>query len=90
LSFTKFSVNDTHHFSRYQNVEITNNGDKEITYTFSVQDAGGFNAMAADPTTTWAPVMHDIRGVNMYELKTQVRMHSGAFRVKPGETKKAE
>ena len=40
LSLTKFSLNDTLHFSRYQKVDITNNGDKEITYTFGVEAAG--------------------------------------------------
>jgi hypothetical protein len=40
LSFTKFSLNDTLHFSRYQGVEITNTGDKDIQYTWGVEAAG--------------------------------------------------
>jgi hypothetical protein len=30
LSFTKFALNDTHHFSRYQAVDITDESDRAV------------------------------------------------------------
>ena len=88
LSFTKFSLNDTRHFSRYQSVEITNNGDKELIYTFGVEAAGGYDALATQGAL--APVMNYIQQIRTYVLKPEVRFPAGTFRVRPGETKKAE
>ena len=91
LSLARFQLNDTHQFSRYQNVDITNNGNEEVVYTFSLEDAGGYDAFETDSTIApWAPVMNDLRGVRMYKLKPAVRFPAGTFRVKPGQTKKAE
>ena len=41
IDFEKFALNDTHHFSRYHDIKITNNGEDATTYNFSVQDAVG-------------------------------------------------
>lgn len=91
LSLARFQLNDTHQFSRYQNVDITNNGNEEVIYTFTVQDAGGYDAFETEKSQqAWAPVMNDLRGVRMYKLKPEVRFPAGTFRVKPGQTKKAE
>lgn len=90
LSFTKFSLNDTHHFSRYQSVDITNSGDKEVTYTFSVQDAGAFDAINTDPALGWVPEIPIVGAVRMYKLKPEVRFPAGTFKIKPGQTRKAE
>ncbi|KEY74466.1 hypothetical protein S7711_04502 [Stachybotrys chartarum IBT 7711] len=91
LSFVRFELNDTHHFSRYHDVDITNNGDKEVTYTFSVQDAGGYDAFETDlDRGTWSPSMNYLSGVRMYKLKPEVRFPAGTFRIKPGQTRKAE
>lgn len=91
LSLTRFNLNDTHHFSRYHSVDITNNGDKEVVYTFAVQDAGGFDAFETDRSIIdKAPTMRSIDAISMYKLKPEVRFPSGTFRVKAGETRKAE
>ena len=46
LSFSKIHLNDTKHFSRYHKVEITNGDNSDVTYTFSVQPNGGFEAQS--------------------------------------------
>ncbi|KAH7324633.1 minor extracellular protease vpr [Stachybotrys elegans] len=89
LSFERFELNDTHHFSRYHGVDITNNGDKDVVYTFSVQDAGAFDAFETGPEP-WLPVMNWLQGLFMYKMKPEVRFPAGTFRVKPGQTRKAE
>ncbi|KEY74489.1 hypothetical protein S7711_10171 [Stachybotrys chartarum IBT 7711] len=91
LSFERFELNDTHHFSRYQGIDITNNGDTEVVYTFGLQDAGGYDALETDPNLTpWAPEMNYLTGVRMYKLKPAVRFPAGTFRVQPGQTRRAE
>ncbi|KAK1985218.1 subtilase [Colletotrichum cereale] len=46
LSFEgrKFELNDTAHFVGAQSVDITNTGADPVTYKFSLQDAGGYEA----------------------------------------------
>ncbi|KAI9149644.1 Vegetative incompatibility protein [Paramyrothecium foliicola] len=91
LSFERFELNNTRHFAPKQGVDITNNGDNEIVYTFSVQDAGGYDAFETDPTQGgWAPQMNSLRQVRMYKLKPEVQFPVGSFVVKPGQTRKAE
>jgi len=59
LSFEKFELNDTHHFSRYHKVEITNNHPTEtVTYSFGIEDGAGFE--------TWSP--EDDRPKSFLEL----------------------
>jgi len=90
LSFTKFHLNDTHHFSRYQGVDITNTGDEEITYTYKVEDAGGFDALHTDPNVAGSPGLNRIGVLQFYKLKPSVKFPAGTTRVKPGETKHVE
>ena len=40
----KFELNDTANFVRTQSVEITNQAGEAVTYTFSLQDAGGYES----------------------------------------------
>ncbi|KAK4183800.1 subtilisin-like serine protease [Podospora australis] len=46
LSFSKFALNDTANFERYHQVLITNNDNKPVTYSFSLQEAGTFDAQS--------------------------------------------
>ncbi|KAK3356764.1 subtilisin-like serine protease [Lasiosphaeria hispida] len=46
LAFEKFALNDTAHFSRYHSVSITNSGTLPVTYKFTLQPAGTFNAQS--------------------------------------------
>ncbi|KAI1808785.1 hypothetical protein F4811DRAFT_548362 [Daldinia bambusicola] len=40
----KFELNNTAHFTDMHSVEITNHGDKPVTYTFWLQAAGGYSS----------------------------------------------
>ncbi|KAL2201793.1 serine endopeptidase [Sarocladium strictum] len=40
----KFELNDTAHYQGTHSVEITNSGDKDVTYTFSLESAAGFDS----------------------------------------------
>lgn len=51
LSYAKFELNDTQHFNAQQSVEITNGADVDVTYTYGVQAAAGFDTWSADGAT---------------------------------------
>ncbi|KAM0327552.1 hypothetical protein ACHAQA_005843 [Verticillium albo-atrum] len=94
LSWAKFSLNDTHHYSRYHQVDITNNGDKEIEYQFKVQDAAGFEsywtADSAGPDLYAVPRIKDFVEIEPFKIVPKVSLPSGTFRVSPGQTKTAK
>ncbi|KAI9166406.1 Minor extracellular protease vpr [Paramyrothecium foliicola] len=85
LSTTKFNLNDTANFVGRQSVEITNKGTKEVTYKFSLQPAAGVEASAADGVGL-APLSQ----LQPIKMVPNVRFPSGTFKVKAGETKRAE
>ncbi|KAF3058416.1 C5a peptidase [Daldinia childiae] len=89
----KFELNDTAHFTGTHSVDITNYGDKPITYTFSLQDAGGYDS--------WSPIIPGhpqsfIPGLKLYpeinpvKMTPEVSFPKGDFTVAPGEKKTAE
>ncbi|EON96471.1 putative minor extracellular protease vpr protein [Phaeoacremonium minimum UCRPA7] len=93
LSFAKFSLNDTHHFSRFHEVDVTNNGNETISYRFELQDAAGF--------TFWMPYDANIPNTPRFKMYWSdemipekivpvVSFPSGTFSVKPGQTKTAK
>ncbi|KAL0933784.1 serine endopeptidase [Colletotrichum truncatum] len=43
LSFAKFALNDTLHFSRYHPVDIVNKGSTPVSYSFEQQESGGMD-----------------------------------------------
>jgi hypothetical protein len=89
LSFTKFALNDTHHFSRYQGLEITNLSPDTVTYTFEVVDSGAFEAVEwynGHPLPDGYPQLSDKR----IEIAPKVRLPAGTQRLAPGQTKKVE
>jgi len=85
LGFDKMALNDTHHFSRYHDILVTNNDDKAVEYTFTLQPAGGFNAQGANPD-----YLANFQELEPYELVPPVTLPKGTFKVGPGETKKAQ
>lgn len=90
LSFTKFALNDTHRFSRYQGVEITNNSPNPVTYTFDVEAAGAFEAFEFD-YNGYPSIKQRKQLVNdMIEIKPEVRMPAGTHKLAPGQTKRVE
>lgn len=91
LSFSKFVLNDTHHFSRYHSVDITNNAADEITYTFEVLPDGGYNSFIA-PDRNGFEAMGQYFDVmlNPLDIAPKVKLPSGSYKLKPGQTKSAE
>ncbi|EHL00982.1 putative Minor extracellular protease vpr [Glarea lozoyensis 74030] len=92
LSFGKFALNDTHHFSRYHKIDITNRGSTPITYTFSTQDFGGMNTYVTDPAVYGAPRVAYFEDVifSPQKMVPSVSYPGGTFTVAPGQTKTAQ
>ena len=93
LSFSKFALNDTHYFSRYHGVEVTNNAAESVIYTFEIKPAGAFEAYwskAADAYMAPRMKYQFEMGNKPLQITPNVKLPSGKFEVKPGETKKAE
>ncbi|ERS98380.1 hypothetical protein HMPREF1624_05164 [Sporothrix schenckii ATCC 58251] len=91
LSYAKFALNDTHHFERYHKVDITNHGDKPVTYKFQLQDAGGFEAWQPfDENLYGTPRPKVLNELTPIKIAPKVSFPGGTFTVKPGETKQAQ
>lgn len=45
ISFQKFALNDTKYFNGDQDITITNNGGKEVSYEFSYEAAAGVETL---------------------------------------------
>jgi hypothetical protein len=86
LAFDKFHLNDTHQFSRYHGIDITNNNDVEVTYSFALQPAGGFEAQS--PTRSYELATFD--QLSPIDMVPKVKMPSGTQKLKPGQTKRVE
>ncbi|KAL0936199.1 serine endopeptidase [Colletotrichum truncatum] len=85
LSLERFALNDTANFVGKHSVDITNNAAEAVTYTFSLEPAGGFDTLDAS----------DSSKIARYPLSPQtmvpgVTLPEGSFTVGPGETKAAE
>ncbi|KAK3387888.1 subtilisin-like serine protease [Podospora didyma] len=86
LTFEKFALNDTSHFNRYHEVQITNRGSKPVTYSFTLQPAGAFNAQS--PTyPTYLAVFYELEP---FSLAPKVSFPTGSFTLQPGQTKKVQ
>ncbi|KAK1713976.1 serine endopeptidase [Colletotrichum lupini] len=91
LSFAKFALNDTHHFSRYHAVDITNAGAEPVTYNFEQQEFGGMNTVNLDPTAWGTPKIAWFEEVMAAPQKmTPSISFPGPLTVQPGETKTAQ
>ncbi|KAI1372322.1 serine endopeptidase [Hypoxylon crocopeplum] len=96
LSWTKFHLNDTHHFERYHKVDITNTASEPVSYMFELQEAGGFEAWAPlDPTgaITNTPRFRMWRPEEMSPAKIvpdEFTYPTWNFTLQPGETKTAQ
>ncbi|KAJ5012814.1 Minor extracellular protease vpr [Colletotrichum sp. SAR 10_99] len=92
---TKFALNDTNHFSRYHEVDISNTGITELEYRFQVQAAGGFESYwtpeaASNPELIGVPRIKDFIEIEPFKIDAVVGLPSGTFKVGPGETKTAK
>lgn len=85
ISYAKFALNDTAHFERYHTVDITNSGDKEVTYNFTLQPAGAYNARSCTNCgLKWGS------DLTPYSFVPTVKFPDFEFVLQPGETKTAE
>ncbi|KAH8881920.1 subtilisin-like protein [Thozetella sp. PMI_491] len=84
LDFNTISLNDTHHFSRYHDVTLTNNGQESIDYTFSHAPGAGFETYTCAGedcrVKTWAEL-------EAIKLEVDVNLPQ-SFTLKPGQSKK--
>ncbi len=88
LSFAKFALNDTHQFSRYQKVDITNNGDKPVTYTWALEPAAGIQSMYQFNEDNIQPTKFEL--LEPLEMIPKVSFPGGTFKLQPGKTKTAQ
>jgi hypothetical protein len=87
LSFDKFELNDTSHFfDQYHDIDITSNGPASISYTFTVEDAAGLEALEKfnpkkrlNKLSTLVPI----------KIALAIEFPSRGFTLKAGETRKA-
>lgn len=85
LSFTPFALNDTAHFERYHAITITNNDIKPVTYTFSLQPAGTFNAQSL----SFPSYLAAFNELEPYSFIPDVKLPS-SLTVPPGQSRKVE
>ncbi|KAI8272535.1 hypothetical protein K4K60_012431 [Colletotrichum sp. SAR11_57] len=89
LTFEKIALNDTHFFSRYHDVTVTNNGDKDISYKFSYENAAGVEMLG------WYPFVEPWAGEKRIKSFSELAPTSlpvevsvpRDFTLKPGESK---
>ncbi|KAH8882151.1 putative minor extracellular protease vpr [Thozetella sp. PMI_491] len=91
LSFSKFALNDTHHFSRYHSLDVTNSGSSPVTYSFEVQDFGGVYSYNTDPDSYATPrVAWFEEAITMPQKWAPDVSLPNTFTLAPGETKTAK
>ncbi|KAJ0287485.1 hypothetical protein CBS470a_005329 [Colletotrichum nupharicola] len=91
LTFEKIALNDTHFFSfsRYHDVTVTNNGDKDISYKFSYENAAGVEMLGWYPfVEPWAGEkrIKSFSELTPTSLPVEVSVPRD-FTLKPGESK---
>ncbi|KAK1997548.1 subtilase [Colletotrichum falcatum] len=89
LEFDKMQLNDTRYFSRYHDVTVTNNGESDVTYKFSLQPNAGVDALAWIPATGSLPGTKRVKTFAQLTPKTYTPEVSFPrdFTLKPGESK---
>ncbi|OTA98137.1 hypothetical protein M426DRAFT_259709 [Hypoxylon sp. CI-4A] len=95
LSFEgrKFELNDTAHFTGTHSVEIANRGSEPVTYTFSLQDAAGYDSwkpVVPGKQQSFIPSLKLYDELNPVQMTPEVTFPEESFIVGPGETKTAE
>ncbi|KAF1966774.1 putative minor extracellular protease vpr [Bimuria novae-zelandiae CBS 107.79] len=89
----KFELNDTAHFVGTHSVEITNTGSESVTYNFTLQDAGGYEAYkpaVPGQSQFGVPAITQYYELVPKEMTPGIVMPEGEFIVGPGESKTAE
>ncbi|KZL77857.1 serin endopeptidase (subtilase) [Colletotrichum tofieldiae] len=89
IAFNKIALNDTHYFSRYHDVTLTNKGSKDVNYKFSYEAAAGVEILG------WYPFVEPWGGEKRLKSLTELTPKSlpvqvsvpRDFTLKPGESK---
>jgi subtilisin family serine protease len=81
LEFNNFALNDTRYFNRYHDVTVKNEGDKDVTYTFSLQPAAGVDSLQSSPRR-----LATYTQLTRKEYTPNVSL-PGKFTLKPGSSK---
>ncbi|KAM7190151.1 Peptidase S8/S53 domain containing protein [Rhypophila sp. PSN 637] len=85
LSFDNFALSDLARFKRDWSVDIENTGKTSLTYTFSLQPAGGFNMQSTSNKGYLAPLSE----ITPKSYVPSVTFPTGTFTVAAGQKKKA-
>ncbi|KAI2606174.1 subtilisin-like protein [Hypoxylon fragiforme] len=89
----KFELNDTTHFAGTHSVDIINLGTEPVTYNFSLQDAGGYDAwlpVVPGKPQSFVPEIKLYPDVFPVKMTPGITFPEGVFTVGPGESKTAE
>ncbi|KAM0324609.1 hypothetical protein ACHAQA_007997 [Verticillium albo-atrum] len=84
LSTTKWVLNDTTHFDGHKSTSVTNNANVDVEYEFLLQPAAGVEVASS------SGVLAKLRDYKPLKMVPSVVLPSGSFKLKPGETKKAD
>lgn len=89
----KFELNDTANFVGTHSLDITNHGDEAVTYTFSLQDAGGFDSWTpkepGEDPSFGVPGIPYYAYINPVEMTPEVSLPD-EITIGPGETATTE
>ncbi|OLN87538.1 Minor extracellular protease vpr 7 [Colletotrichum chlorophyti] len=89
IAYDKFNLNDTHYFSRYHDVTVTNKGSKDVSYKFSYEAAAGVEVLGWYPfPSPWGGEkrLRSLSELKPTSLPVQVSLPRD-FVLKPGESK---
>ncbi|KAI5917669.1 subtilase [Camillea tinctor] len=88
LSFEKIALNDTQYFQGSHDIELTNTGEKDVAYNFSLEAAAGFETFAwfQDSTTQNDFRIKRFSQLTPTELVPKVTLPESTI-LKPGESK---
>jgi hypothetical protein len=88
IEFEKFALNDTHHFSRYHDLTVTNGGSQDVTYKLSHEPAAGVEMVGWFPLapTTGQKRLKKFTELVPMSLPVEVSLPRD-FTLKPGQSK---
>ncbi|KAL2210880.1 subtilase [Sarocladium strictum] len=88
LEFERFALNDTRYFKRYHDVSVFNDGDEEVSYTWSVEHGAGVEAIGWLPNDKGAGRrIKKFAQLRPQTLEAKVSLPN-SFKLKPGQSRK--
>lgn len=87
VEYDKFVLNDTAHFQPSHPVTITNTADRDVSYSFSSESAGGLEIVGwLNVESGWSRRVKSFDEIEPIELAVDVKL-PGDFSLKAGESK---